>query len=214
MDRFEPIPWRGVRALEKLIMIVLPIIAAAVLALNFLDEAMLRRLSRLLGTGSILSWLANGNNSIIAFLSLLVLLILFVALVRYRLVRDKRLWFSTGCPACKERDLVRVKRQFGDRYYGLIGVPAYRYACRNCIWRGLRIGRREYSLERELEKERALLRFQPDGLPYVEEVRSDEAADPFDTFLPDESEPASPQPTVRFSNIEILDVPRRVRRRT
>ena len=185
------------------------------IALNFLDEAMLRRLSRLLGTGSILSWLANGNNSIIAFLSLLVLLILFVALVRYRLVRDKRLWFSTGCPACKERDLVRVKRQFDDRYYGLIGVPAYRYACRNCIWRGIRIGRREYSLERELEKERALLRFQPDGLPFAEEAKKEEAADPFDSFIPDEGEPTPPpQPTVRFSNIEILDVPRRVRRRT
>ncbi len=45
----------------------------------------------------------------------------------------------------------------------MIGVPAFRYACRNCTWRGLRVARREYSPETELAKEAALLRFDPDG---------------------------------------------------
>lgn len=177
MNKIEPIPWRGVRGLEKLVMIALLLLAAAILVLNFLDEALLRRLTRLLGSGSILTWLANGNNSFFAVAGILLLLVVFALLVRYRLVGNKRLWLGTGCPNCKERDLVRVKRHTADRFYVLIGVPAYRYACRNCIWRGLRIARKEYSLEREMEKERALLRFQPDGLSYLEEAGHGAAAE-------------------------------------
>lgn len=197
MYKTEPIPWRGIRALEKLVMFALPLLAAAVLAVNLLDEALLRRLSRLTGTGSVLSWLANGYNSYIAFAGILILLILFASLVRYRMMRDKRLWFGTGCPNCKERELVRVKRNFSDRFYGLIGVPAYRYACRNCVWRGLRVARREYSLERELEKERALLRFQPDGEPYLEEFVDEEyEVDDFEPvdFILEEVEPEGVAP--------------------
>lgn len=233
MNKIEPIPWRGVRALEKLVMIVLPLLAAAILVLNFLDEALLRRLTRLLGSGSLLAWLANGNNSFIAVAGILFLLVVFALLVRYRLVRNKRLWFGTGCPNCKERDLVRVKRHTADRFYALIGVPAYRYACRNCIWRGVRIGRREYSLEREIQKEQALLRFQPDGLPYLEEaghgataeldsplgdvdlnVFGDEiggAAERPNSY--DNRETPLAESTVRYTVVEILDNTNRIRRR-
>lgn len=216
-------------------MIVLPLLAAAVLVLSVLDEALLRRLSRQLGAGSIFTWLANGNNAFMAVAGILLLLVVFALLVRYRLVSNKGIWFGTGCPNCKERDLVRVKRHSGDRFYGLIGVPAYRYVCRNCVWRGLRVARKEYSLERELEKERALLRFQPDGLPYLEEVSQDAPADldsPLGVVDPtifgseigdtteqpisyavDNGEVVSADPATRFTVIEILGTTNRIRRR-
>jgi hypothetical protein len=161
-DQLEPIPWRGPRAIEKLIGVLLLIAAAAVLAFPLLDVAFLRRLARGTGTRPLIAWLANDNNAWIAGAALLAALLAFVLWVRHRLVNNKRLWFSTGCPNCMERELVRVSRRSSDRFYAFIGVPAYRYACRNCTWRGLRIARREYSPERERELEEALLRFQPD----------------------------------------------------
>jgi predicted nucleic acid-binding Zn-ribbon protein len=93
----------------------------------------------------------------------LLLLALYVLWRRQTLVGNKALWISSGCPACGERELVRVSRHFGDRFYNLAAVPAYRYACRNCTWRGLRVGRREQSLAHEAELEAALLRFDPDA---------------------------------------------------
>lgn len=165
MIKVEPVPWRGIRPVEKLILIVLPLAAVAVLILPFLDQVILRRLARLPGMRPVIAWLINGANVWLLGAALLLLLVLFVALVRRRLVNNKQLWFGTGCPQCMERELVRVTRQASDRYYGLIGVPAYRYACRNCTWRGLRIARREHSPEYEAELEASLLRFDPDGVP-------------------------------------------------
>jgi hypothetical protein len=76
-----------------------------------------------------------------------------IVLERNRLNNNEQLWFDTGCPQCQERELVRVSRQRGDRFYGLIGVRAYRYACRNCTWRGLRIGRRHHRIDEDAPAE-------------------------------------------------------------
>ena len=162
----EPIPWRGFRAIDKLIFVLLPLVAVAVVVLPLLDPVILRRLARLTGNAALVSWLAAGGTWI-AGAGVLLLLALFVLWRRRALVGNKALWFSSGCPACGERELVRVSRHFGDRFFSLAAVPAYRYACRNCTWRGLRIGRREQSLEHEAELEAALLRFDPDarGVP-------------------------------------------------
>jgi hypothetical protein len=158
----EPIPWRGFRAIDKLIFVLLPLAAVAVVVLPLLDQVFLRRLARLTGNAALVSWLAGGGTWI-AGAGVLLLLALFVLWRRQTLVGNKGLWFSSGCPACGERELVRVSRHFGDRFYSLAAVPAYRYACRNCTWRGLRIGRREQSAEHEAELEAALLRFDPDS---------------------------------------------------
>ena len=158
----EPIPWRGFRAIDKLLFVLLPLAAVAVVVLPLLDQVFLRRLARLTGNAAMVSWLASGGTWIVGA-GILLLSALFVLWRRQALVGNKALWFSSGCPACGERELVRVSRRFGDRFYGLAAVPAYRYACRNCTWRGLRIGRRQQSLEHDAELEAALLRFDPDA---------------------------------------------------
>lgn len=158
----EPTPWRGFRAIDKLLFVLLPLAAVAIVVLPLLDQVFLRRLARLTGNAGLVSWLASGGTLIVGA-GVLLLLALYVLWRRQTLVGNKALWFSSGCPACGERELVRVSRHFGDRFYNLAAVPAYRYACRNCTWRGLRIARREQSREREAELEAALLRFQPDG---------------------------------------------------
>ena len=160
MNTIEPIPWRGFRAVEKLLFVFLPLLAVAVVALPFLDPFFLRRLARLTGARSLVNWLAAGGTWIAAG-GILLALALFVLWRRRRLVNDRSLWAGTGCPECAEVELVRVSRHFSDRFYSLAAVPAYRYSCRNCTWRGLRIGRREHSLEHEAELEAALLRFDP-----------------------------------------------------
>ena len=158
----EPTPWRGFRAIDNLIFALLPTAALAIVVLPLLDQVCLRRRARLTGYTGLVSWLASGGTLIVGA-GVLLLLAVYVLWRRQTLVGNKALWFSSGCPACGERELVRVSRHFGDRFYNLAAVPAYRYACRNCTWRGLRIGRREQSLEREAELEAALLRFDPDA---------------------------------------------------
>ncbi len=183
MNKIEPLPWRGVRAGEKAILIALPLVAIAVMTLPFLDQVILRRLARLPGMRPVVTWLINGPNVWIVGIGLLLLFAIFAAFVHRRLVSNRKLWFGTGCPQCMERDLVRVSRQTNDRFYGLIRVPAYRYACRNCTWRGLRIARREHSPEHEAELEASLLRFDPDSVqpdrpstPVLETIAENERA--------------------------------------
>jgi hypothetical protein len=150
----QPIPWRGLNFFEKALLILMPVLAAGALVLPFLDQAFLRPLSRLPGMRGLVDWLVNSNGSWIAGGLLLVGWAAFVFFERNRLNNDRRLWVDSGCPQCKERELVRVGRQRSDRLYGLIGVKAYRYACRNCTWRGLRIGRRHHAFdEAELAEE-------------------------------------------------------------
>lgn len=163
MNNKEPIPWRGIRVAEKLIALALLLAAVAVLVLPFVDAVLVRRLARLTGAANALSWLINDRGTWIVGAALLALLALFLFLVRRRLLNDRALWFGAGCPNCMERELVRVSRKGSDRLYGLLALPAYRYACRNCTWRGVRIARREQSREREAELEAALLRFDPDS---------------------------------------------------
>ena len=186
MKSIEPVPWRGVRAAEKLILILLPLSAAIVLILPFLDQVILRRLARLPGARPFVTWLINGSTTFLVGAGLLLLGGLFMLLVRHRLNSNKQLWFGTGCPQCMEKELVRVTRNTSDRLYGLIGVPAYRYACRNCTWRGLRIARREHSPEHEAELEASLLRFDPDGVPPIRPATDVNAALPVETgIMPD-----------------------------
>ena len=163
VNKTEPIPWRGFRVIDTLITVVLALLAALALVLPFLDHALLRRLGRLAGAQSAVAWLANSNSGWIIGGALILLLLTFVLWKRHRIINDKRLWYSTGCPNCHERELVRVSRHFGDRFYGLVAIPAYRYACRNCTWRGLRVARREHSRETDAELEAALLRFDPES---------------------------------------------------
>lgn len=161
MDDIKPIPWRGFSFLEKLIIVLLLVAAAGIAFLPFLDPVFIRRLARQPGMRSIITWLVNDNGSWIVFIGLLALVGLFLLWKRHQLTQDKRLWFGTGCPNCLERELVRVSRVRSDRYYGWVGIPAYRYGCRNCTWRGLRIARREHSPELDAALEEALLRFDP-----------------------------------------------------
>jgi LPXTG-motif cell wall-anchored protein len=137
------------------------------LILRLIDEAYLRRLARVAGIRPLILWLVNDSNALFVAGGLLLLAAGLLLWRRYRLNNDKRLWVSSGCPYCQERDLVRIKRKGWDRLYGYAGIPAYRYACRNCNWRGLRIGRHEYSPEREKELEEAWRRFEPDGAAAV-----------------------------------------------
>jgi hypothetical protein len=180
----EPIPWRGFRAIEKLIIVALGLLALAVLLLPFLDNIFLRRVARLTGSQELAAWLAGGGTWILGAAVLLVLA-LFVLWRRSRLVGNRALWYSSGCPECGERELVRVTRHFSDRFYSLVGVPAYRFACRNCTWRGLRIGRREQSPERDAEREAALLRFDPDSRPaaQADDATTDDASPPRPTSV-------------------------------
>lgn len=159
----EPIPWRGFRAIDTLFALALAGLATAALILPFLDHVLLRRLARLPGTQAAVVWLVNDGGAWIVGGALLFTLIVFLVWKRQRIVSDKRLWTSTGCPNCQERELVRVSRHFSDRFYGLVAIPAYRYACRNCTWRGLRVARREHSRELDAELEAALLRFDPES---------------------------------------------------
>jgi hypothetical protein len=174
----------------------------------------------------VVNWLINGRGSWILGGALLLLAVAYVWWMRYRLVSNKRLWYGTGCPACAEQELVRVSRQFGDRFYGLFAVPAYRYACRNCTWRGLRIARREHSRQKELDLEAALLRFDPDALrsepldgetprqqarrrggsmfrdagdvPRAESAHAPAAADEDDTVAPQDEALAEPQSDIEW----------------
>lgn len=163
MKKIEPLPWRGVRAIDKIILALLFLATVAVLTLPFLDTVFIRRLARLTGAKEVLAWLVNDYGAWIVGAALLGLTLLYAGWVRHRMIGNKNLWFGTGCPNCMERELVRVSRHTGDRFYGLLAIPAYRYACRNCTWRGLRIARREHSREHDAELEAALLRFTPDG---------------------------------------------------
>ncbi|MFO7663825.1 MAG: hypothetical protein R6X18_14700 [Chloroflexota bacterium] len=162
MSEDKPIPWRGFNALDKLVIVVLPLVAVGFALLPFLDEVFLRRIARVTGLRSFVAWLINDNGSWILAIAFMAVWGVYVLWKRNRLMNDKRLWSGTGCPNCMERELIRVSRNAGDRVYSLFGINAYRYACRNCTWRGMRIGRREHSPELDAALEEALLRFDPD----------------------------------------------------
>lgn len=133
----HPRTWRAFGIFSKLLAAALLALSAASILLPFASRAMLNSLSFLP-----LDWLLNQNGSWILGAGLFALLVLFLAIKRFQLVGDRRLWQDAGCPQCLENELVRVPRKQGDRWYSLIALPAFRYACRNCTWQGLRIARR------------------------------------------------------------------------
>jgi hypothetical protein len=142
----EPHPWHGFGFLDKVLALALPVLSLGVLILPFLDQALLRRLARLPGFGGLTDWLINSGGSWLLGVGLLIVWAGFLLFKRWRIAADEHQWVDAGCPECLERDLVRVSRERRDRWYGLLGIPAFRYACRNCTWRGLRIARRHRHL--------------------------------------------------------------------
>jgi hypothetical protein len=74
----------------------------------------------------------------LALAGLAGLLLLFL-LLREMALRNERLWMETGCPRCREQELMRISRRTSDRLLHLLGIPAYRYRCRNCTWEGTRL---------------------------------------------------------------------------
>jgi len=66
-------------------------------------------------------------------------LLLLALLLREMILRNRRLWMETGCPRCHEQELMRISRRPKDRLLHLLGIPAYRYRCRNCTWEGTRL---------------------------------------------------------------------------
>ncbi len=106
-----------------LLLLALAILLAPVLAAQTQLGAALERLE--------LAWLGR--------VLLLLSLILGFSRVRRR-VNDHQPWWSRhGCPSCGSRDLKRSPRRAGDRLVGRLGVPARRYVCADCGWRGRRI---------------------------------------------------------------------------
>jgi hypothetical protein len=85
--------------------------------------------------------LAYGNGHLFLSLALAGLaLVLFLGLLlRLVIMRNKRLRMEAGCPRCGEQELMRIARRPADRFLNLIGIPAYRYRCRNCTWEGTRL---------------------------------------------------------------------------
>lgn len=138
----QPIQWRGLSKFDKAVMVFLSAAAVVSFIIPLLDSIFLRRLGNFLNVRPIINWLVNQNGSLIVGGLFLAALAVFILWKRHQMISNKGLWFSVGCPQCMEQELVRVSRARRDRWYGLLGIPAYRYACRNCTWRGLRIGRR------------------------------------------------------------------------
>jgi len=89
----------------------------------------------------LLTWLAFGNGYRLLSTALLGLALLLLALLslRYLVLRRRSLWIESGCPRCHEHELMRIARHSGDRWLHLLGIPAYRYRCRACVWEGRRL---------------------------------------------------------------------------
>ena len=85
--------------------------------------------------------LAFGGGHQLLSLGLVALagLLLLLLLLRELALRNERLWMETGCPRCREQELMRISRRTSDRLLHLFGIPAYRYRCRNCTWEGTRL---------------------------------------------------------------------------
>ena len=81
----------------------------------------------------------GGNRPLSLALAGLAGLLLLGLLLREATLRNRRLWMETGCPRCHEQELMRISRRSSDRLLHLLGIPAYRYRCRNCTWEGTRL---------------------------------------------------------------------------
>jgi transposase-like protein len=64
---------------------------------------------------------------------------LTIFLVRQRVLHNRKLWLESGCPKCGQHDLMRTHRRRRDRILHKLRIPVYRYECRSCTWRGVRL---------------------------------------------------------------------------
>lgn len=89
----------------------------------------------------LLTSLAYGDGNWILSLALVGLasLLLLSMIVRWIILHTKRLQMEAGCPNCGRQELMRISRRSTDRALHLLGIPAYRYRCRNCVWEGTRL---------------------------------------------------------------------------
>ena len=81
----------------------------------------------------------NGYWLLSAVLAGLALLLLLFLLSRELTLRNPRLQLEGGCPRCHEHELMRIARRNREHLLHALGIPAYRYRCRNCTWEGTRI---------------------------------------------------------------------------
>ncbi len=138
----EPAYWPGLGLLDKLIIGLLPLLGLFFAILPFLDQSLLLRARPAGGLRPFVDWLVNSGGAWVMAAAMFGLWVAYLLIKRSRLVNNEHLWVDAGCPQCQERELIRVSRERSDRFYNLLSIPVFRYACRNCTWRGLRIGRR------------------------------------------------------------------------
>lgn len=69
----------------------------------------------------------------------LLLGLMLLLLARRSLLRTPQLWIETGCPSCREHDMIRIRRTSQDRMITALGIPVRRYACRTCTWQGRQV---------------------------------------------------------------------------
>lgn len=86
-----------------------------------------------------LETLQSGNLIGIVLASLALFILIMLLVTRHKARRNFALYHTAGCPECYEHDMVRIRRQRRDRVVAALGFPVRRYACRNCIWMGLRL---------------------------------------------------------------------------
>jgi len=79
-----------------------------------------------------------------AFVILAVVILIALWRVRWRIIRNERLW-SDSCPRCERSELHRIHRRLFGRVLGILGFPVARYRCSHCKWKGLRIRKRAKS---------------------------------------------------------------------
>lgn len=81
----------------------------------------------------------NGYRLLSYWLLGLAVLLLLVMTARLLILNNNQLRMESGCPQCGQRELMRISRRPGQRLLNALGIPAYRYRCRNCTWEGTRL---------------------------------------------------------------------------
>lgn len=91
--------------------------------------------------GDFVQWLGRGSKGFLLAVGLALAALVSYLLLRSRISKHALLYSDAGCPQCREYDLLRVRRSRPDRAVAFLGIQTRRYACRNCSWVGMRIGR-------------------------------------------------------------------------
>lgn len=66
-------------------------------------------------------------------------LLLLIMITRSLILGNDSLQMEHGCPQCGQQELMRISRRTRQRWLIMVGIPAYRYRCRNCTWEGTRL---------------------------------------------------------------------------